>query len=440
MKRLLCMMLALVMMFALAACSESGTSQDAGDLFPTLDEPITITFWHSVANEDVLNNFLEVVDTFNNTVGKDNNVKVDLVQYPSAAELHTAVTGAIMSNTAPNIVMGNSIYTVDYVAAESLVDLGPYMNHEKYGINIDDYYSSWLTNCNSYDEKGTYYALPCLCYSETMYYNVDFFKEHNLTVPTTWKEAEDVCRKASQILGKGALGWDNAAKMFCTLVTQSGVGYTSPRGELLFNKDLDTALAPVKNYINLVHEGVFRTPGDSFFFSGPFANQEIPMYIGSGVEGVYIDMKIDPNNKFQWDCAPVPQMEGGQKTTFCESNLLSIVNKGSDEAAAKQHLASWIFLKYFESEEAVKKMATVGAYLPILKSVATDPEWLAQASPSQKCCVTQMDSFTPFYGFDNGKFVSSALYSDVKIDMEAVLAGSMQLQDAIDSLLNLYGN
>lgn len=457
MKRLLCLILALAMIACFfAGCDsdpvasddpqidtpDTGNNNDNNDtpvvddkLFPELDELVTVTFWHSVTNETVYAAFEEVVNNFNNGIGKEKNVYVELVQYSSAAELNTAVTGAIMSNSAPDIVMGSSIYMVEYMSAEALVNLTPYIEHEEYGMDMSDIYDCWLLNCNNYDEAHNYYCMPILAYSEVMYYNVDFFENNNLTVPTTWEEAEAVSREASAIIGKGALGWDNACKMFTTLAEQTGVGYTDPQGNLLFADDLDTVLEKVQWYVDLVDEGVFRTPGDSYYFSGPFANQEIPMYIGSGVEGAYIDMKIDPANPFTWDCATVPYFEGSDPATFSECNLLAVVDQGEDY---KARLASWEFLKYFESTEAVLTMAGAGAYIPVLKSVAEDPAWQATASPAQLVGVEQMSSYYAFYGFDNGEYTSSAIYTDLKTTCETVLGNGDDLRSSIENLLTLY--
>lgn len=442
MKRLLGILMVLVMLFSLAACSTVEDASDPTNGQPSIQqpeqrtEPLTVTFWHSVVNDEVYAAFEKVVNEFNEGVGKEKNIYVELVQYSSGAELNTAITGAIMSKSAPNIVMGSSIYMVEYAKAGALVNLTPYIEDPNYGIDMSDFYDCWLLNCNNYDDARNYYCMPILAYSEVLYYNEDFFEENGLTVPTTWDEAEKTARTASEIIGKGALGWDNAAKMFSTLAEQTGVGYTDSVGNLLFDDDLDTVLNAVQWYVDLVKEGTFRTPGDSYYFSGPFANQEIPMYIGSGVEGAYIDGKISPDNSFTWNCAPVPYLSDGTPATFSESSLLGILDLGENDEA---RLASWEFIKYFESTDAVRSMASAGAYIPVLKSVAGDEEWLANASAPQRVGVEQMDRYYAFYGFDNGEFTSSAIYTDLKSACENILDNNADLKETINDLLAVYG-
>lgn len=451
MKRLTGILLALCMLFSLAACGSSGKdnttpppgstgadtpgSGGADALFPERTEPITITFWHSNTQESIVNTFTEIVDSFN---ALDNGITIELVQYSSADDLNTAVTGAIMSGTAPDLVMGSTIFIIDYLNAGALVDMTPYIESEEYGLDLTDFYDCWLENSNNYDIPG-FYGLPMLPYSEVVYYNKTFFDQHGYEIPETWEDMEALCRQIKADTGITGFGWDNHAKMFTTMAEQVAGGYTDHKGELLFMNDLDAVMEKVSWYNDLVQEGIFRTAGESRYFSGPFANQEIPMYIGSGVESAYIDQKIDPSAPFEWSTFAVPYFANeGTRAVFCESHELAIIDQG--EPDYDRRLAAWEFIRYFETGEAALKMAQVGAYLPALKSIATSDEWLSTANDCQLTGASQMDYFYPFYGFDNGRFTSSAIYSDLRSGMGDVLENGADLQSTMDTLLGMYGS
>ena len=456
MKRLTCSLLVLCMLLSLAACGSKpgdsssppsntpngnvtsapgGGDEPGSELFPERTEPITVTFWHSNTQESIVKTFTEIVDSFN---ALDNNITVELVQYSSADDLNTAVTGAIMSGTAPDLVMGSTIYIIDYLNAGALVDMTPYIESEEYGLDLSDFYDCWLENSNNYDIPG-YYGLPMLPYSEVVYYNKTFFEEHNYQIPETWEDMEALCRQIKADTGITGFGWDNHAKMFTTMAEQAGAGYTDSKGNLLFTETLDTVVDKVSWYNGLVQEGIFRTAGESHYFSGPFANQEIPMYIGSGVESMYLDQKIDPNNPFTWSTFPVPYFANeGKRAVFCENHELAIIDQ--NEPDYDKRLAAWEFVRYFETGDAALKMAQVGAYLPALKSVAASDEWLSSANDCQLTGASQMEYFYPFYGFDNGRFTSSAIYSDLRSYMGDVLENGADLQGAIDTLLGMYGS
>ena len=91
-------------------------------------------------------------------------------------------------------------------------------------------------------------------------------------------------------------------------------------------------------YQDMVQCGIIRTPGEDFFFSGPFANQQVQLYISSGNEGEFINMKIPESNKFEWSCAPVPQFEDGTKADYAEGFLVSMLDNSGDLAT---RWASW---------------------------------------------------------------------------------------------------
>ena len=402
----------------------------------------TLKFWHSITNTTIYAAFEEVVNDFNNGIGAEKGIKIELTQFGSAAKLNTALTGSLQTamngstEELPDIIMGNSIYMVDYVLnAEALVNLTPYIEGEN-GLNMDDFYDCWLTNCMNYDDEHNVYCLPFQGYSEVVYYNIEFFQEHNLSIPTTWDEMVALCKQIVEITGSAGFGWDNAAKMATTLLEQAGIGYTDAQGKLLFADKLDETVNTLQWYVDQLNAGVFRTAGDSGYFSGPFANQDIMMYCGSGVEGAYIDMKIDPAKPFHWGTFPVPQMAGTQTpATYAENALIAIMDLDNDTAKDD---ACWEFIKYFESTESVKKLTGVGSYIPCLKSVAEDPNWIANASPSQLTGVAQMDNYYVFYAFDTGDYTSNTIYTDLQTGMSDVLNNGADLRTTLEGILANY--
>lgn len=78
-----------------------------------------------------------------------------------------------------------------------------------------------------------------------------------------------------------------------TLVKQYGGRYTDPEGNIYFaEEDSETALKVLNLWKENVGSGIWRTAGEDMFFSGPFANEQIPMYVGDSVEASYIPAKI----------------------------------------------------------------------------------------------------------------------------------------------------
>ena len=440
MKKWLSMLLALGMMFSLTACGGSDSSSsnaesqtaDPASVEVELSEPITITFWHGIVQENMQQTLNEIIDDFNNGIGAEMGITVESYAKGEMSDLENAVTAAIKAGDMPNVTMSEAASVVDWLQAGCVVDLTPYVENENYGLDLDDYYDIYIEDSCSYPVEG-YYSLPLYVACEVMYYNVDFFKENNLTVPTTWSEFEDVCTKISEITGRPAGGWDEGVKCFSTLVEQKGIGYTDREGNLLFAEDLDATTDVISWYQDMVQRGIIRTPGEDFFFSGPFANQQVQMYISSGNEGEFINMKIPESTKFEWSCAPIPQFEDGTKADYAEGFLLSMLDNTGDLAT---RWASWIFIQYMQSYEVSQKILSGESRLPFLKSVAASEEFLQNAAPAQLAGVEQQDFAYTYPGFETDTYTSSGLHDYVVIAMDNILNNGADVRTELESLIS----
>ena len=440
MKKWLSMLLALGMMFSLTACGGSDSSSsnaesqtaDPASVEVELSDPITITFWHGIVQENMQQTLNEIVDDFNNGIGAEMGITVESYAKGEMSDLENAVTAAIKAGNMPNVTMTEAASVADWLQAGCVVDLTPYIENENYGLDLEDYYDIYIEDSCSYPVEG-YYSLPLYVACEVMYYNVDFFRENNLTVPTTWAEFEEVCTKISEITGRPAGGWDEGVKCFSTLVEQKGIGYTDRDGKLLFAEDLDATTDVISWYQDMVQRGIIRTPGEDFFFSGPFANQQVQMYISSGNEGEFINMKIPESDKFEWSCAPIPQFEDGTKADYAEGFLVSMLDNSGDLAT---RWASWIFIQYLQSYEASQKILSGESRLPFLKSVAASEEFLQNAAPAQLAGVEQQEFAYTYPGFETDTYTSSGLHDYVVIAMDNILNNGADVRTELENLIS----
>ena len=440
MKKWLSMLLALGMMFSLTACGGADSSSsnaesqtaDPASVEVELSEPITITFWHGIVQEIMQQTLNEIIDDFNNGIGAEMGITVESYAKGEMSDLENAVTAAIKAGNMPNVTMTEAASVADWLQAGCVVDLTPYIENENYGLDLEDYYDIYIEDSCSYPVEG-YYSLPLYVACEVMYYNVDFFQENNLTVPTTWAEFEEVCTKISEITGRPAGGWDEGVKCFSTLVEQKGIGYTDRDGKLLFAEDLDATTDVISWYQDMVQRGIIRTPGEDFFFSGPFANQQVQMYISSGNEGEFINMKIPESDKFEWSCAPIPQFEDGTKADYAEGFLVSMLDNSGDLAT---RWASWIFIQYLQSYEASQKILSGESRLPFLKSVAASEEFLQNAAPAQLAGVEQQEFAYTYPGFETDTYTSSGLHDYVVIAMDNILNNGADVRTELENLIS----
>ena len=328
--------------------------------------------------------------------------------------------------------MTEATYVPDYLLAQCIVDLTPYIESEEYGLDLSDYYDFFVNLGSSYTEPGIY-TLPGYVSGEVMYYNVTFFEENGLSVPTTWDEMVEVCTKITEITGRPAFGWDDPFKTFTTLATQAGAGYTDSEGNILFGGDnLQTTIDAIQWYKDQTDAGIFRTAGEDYYFSGPFGRGDVQLYVGSGNEAQWIQYKIPEGTTMEWACAPIPQGKEGWANVpadYSENFVYAIMDVNGNEAA---RLASWLFLRYLQQPESVFAVTTSDAFMPYLKSVAESEEWLAAAGTAQKAESAQADAFYTYAGFDG----ASALRSDATTAIQNILEHGADVAQTLTDLAN----
>lgn len=95
-----------------------------------------------------------------------------------------------------------------------------------------------------------------------------------------------------------------------------------------------------------VNEGIWRTAGEDQFFSGPFANEMIPMYIGDSVEASYIP---DKNPELDWGTAPVPQVSEDTAANLSAGHVIIALNQDGNQ---DRMYAAYEFIKFMTSHDA----------------------------------------------------------------------------------------
>ncbi len=427
MKKFLTLFLALLMVM-MTAVSYAEVTTDV------IKEPITITFWEMLDNETYDADLQKVVDAFNAGIGAEYGITVDMQVISGGTEtMETQLVAAIRAGAGvPNVVMTEATYVPDYLLADAIVDLTPYIQSAEYGLDLSDYYDFFVNLGSSYTEEGTY-TLPGYVSGEVMYYNKTFFEENGLTVPTTWDEMVETCTKITEITGRPAFGWDDPFKTFTTLITQAGAGYTDSQGNILFGGDnLQVAIDAIQWYKDQIDAGIFRTAGEDYYFSGPFGRGDVQLYIGSGNEAQWIQYKIPDGVTMDWACAPIPQGKDGWANVpadYSENFVYAIMDTNNDEAA---RMASWLFLRYLEQPENVYATTTSDAFMPYLKSVAESEAWLSVAGTAQKAESAQADAFYTYAGFDG----ASALRSDATTAIQDILVNGADVTETLTNLAN----
>lgn len=424
----------LAVSFAFAGGSaEQATTSESSGVVTTISNPITIEFWHSFSGDVQLPVIEGLVKEFNDTVGKEKGITVVPVAQGSGPQLYSKVIGAIKAGDVPAVAMTKVIYNEDYVTADASVDLTPYINDSEVGItDFDDFFPAFQEESMGYSKEGIY-SLPLAKNVDVVYYNADFFAENGLVPPRTWDELEVVAQKIYDLTGRAAFGYDNLSYLFQNLCYQYGGAYTNNKGDLLFLED-NAWLEGVTNYADKVWAGIWRTAGEDYFFSGPFARQTIMMYVGGTVESTYINMK---GPEFKWSAAPIPQANPEDPHALSYDHVIAAL---SLDGYTEETYAAWEFIKFITSTEASLKITTGTAYMATRNSVLETEEYktfIANGGNDALKAATQQKDFL-FYepAFTTDTYSTSTLSTEITTMMKSILENHVDPQTAMDALVN----
>ena len=230
---------------------------------------------------------------------------------------------------------------------------------------------------------GLMYTMPFCKSTEVLYYNKTFFEANNLTVPTTWDEMEEVCKKIKEIEPKCIpLGYDSESNWFITMCEQYKSPYTSATGEhYLFNNETNRAFVKkINEWFNKGYVTTYKML--KAYTSGLFTtDDEVHSYmsIGSSAGASYQCPKerADGTYPFEVGIAMIPQVDPASPKVISQGPDVCIFLKDNPQEV----IASWLFVKYlttsveFQAEYGLKT-----GYVPVLKSVSDNEFYKAEVA------------------------------------------------------------
>ncbi len=407
-KKILSLILLLAMcisMVALTSCGsgEGGGNGGGGDV-PTvpdfivpeggfdMNKEITITFYHTMgANlrgvlEEYIPEFNKLypnITVKHEQVGDYNGVRDQINTeitvgnqpsmaycYPDHVALYNVAKAVIPLDTLINSTLQHEVkYTNDEgEEVTETVTLGLTQEQK------DDFIKGYYEEGKQFGD-GKMYTLPMSKSTEVLYYNKTFFDKHNLKVPTTWDEMEEVCKKIKEINPDSIpLGYDSEANWFITMCEQYGSPYTSASGESKFLFDNETNRAFVEKFRKWYQNGWVTTEEISGGYTSDLFTKSADesgnsyMCIGSSAGASYQQPgKINDEFEFEVKIATIPQLDPSKPKVISQGPSLCIFNQDDPQEV----LASWLFVKFLTtSVEFQASFSMESGYMPVIKSAA----------------------------------------------------------------------
>lgn len=355
--------LPLILSLGLLTGCANGGSKGNEDIVTEIKEPVEITFWHAM-NEDQEKSLQKLTEKF---TSENPNIKVTLQNQSSYPDLQQKITSTTSSpKDLPTMTQAYPDWMLNAVTDDLLVDLEPYINNEKLKFdNYDDILPS-LREATKIDGKT--YGIPFNKSTEVIWYNKTLFKELNLEVPTTYEEFVEVCKKIKEKKNIPGAGFDSLNTYYTTFLKNEGQTFDSK-----FDVTSETSVKAVNYYLDGVKEGYFRIAGTDKYLSGPFANKQVGMYVGSMAGETFV--KLGVGDKFEVGVAPYPA-----KTSIQQGTDLYVFNNATPE----QRTAAYEYLKFLTTKENQITWAKETGYMPIRKSAIDSEEYKNSGSLTAK--------------------------------------------------------
>ena len=168
MKKIICLLLALVMVLGLAACG-GGSKGTTVTMIAAQYGPKTADWWAEFEKKFEADN-------------KGIDLVVDCVSWN---DIYTVVNTRIANGQAPDLL--NIDVFADYQADGLLLPAEKWCSAETYA----KFYPAFLDQSVV---DGVVWAVPDLASARAMYYNKDILEQAGVAVPTTWDELTAACK------------------------------------------------------------------------------------------------------------------------------------------------------------------------------------------------------------------------------------------------------
>ena len=398
MKRIIALILMLAMTVTLlASCNLIGGGNNGGGTTADFVMPeggydgsaVTIKFYHSMGAQlqAILN---DAIAEFNKIYP---NITIEHESYGDYNGVRDQIKTEISVGNQPNLAYCYPDHVALYNVAGVVQTLDVFIEDATVGFTqaqLDDFIQGYYNEGKSFGD-GKMYTLPLSKSTEVLYYNATFFAEHNLTVPTTWDEMEEVCKKIKAIDPSSIpLGYDSESNWFITMCEQYGSPYTSATGEnFLFNNqtNIDFVTKFRTWYQNkwVTTEELYGGYTSALFTgetsTGTAETTRCYMCIGS-TGGATYQQPNQTNGEFEFEVGitSIPQVNPAAPKVISQGPSLCIFKKSNPQEV----LATWLFAKFLTTDvEFQARVSMNNGYAPVIKSVQQNEvyaDFLANAS------------------------------------------------------------
>ncbi len=395
MKKILALLLALCMIFALAACgqqaapaeqpaAEAPAAEEPAAEAPAAEEPaadeitldVIICQYGPNTQEWFLGSGMNGTNFVDKFEAENPGIKLNL-EVVSWNDVYTVVDTRIAAGNAPDIL--NIDVFANYATDGLLLPVSEYCPEELY----NDFFPSFIAQSVIDD---TVWAVPDLASARAMFYNVDMLNEVGVEVPTTWSELEDVSQAIIDFYNGEVYPWgidmttDEGQAAFAYYTWGNGGGFVDADGNWAVNSPEN--VEAIKFAVDLVNKG-FTNPNPAtqtrYDLQDMFAAGKMAMLIAPNQLPTYV---ADKGGTINMATANIPAADGKTSSSVGVMDRIMAFKDDSAPDQAARNEAIGKFLTFFYNPENYVGWVSMEGFLPAVNSavealVAADPSFEA---------------------------------------------------------------
>ena len=412
-----------------AAETETAPAADTSNI---LGENVTITFWHPQAPDDFRGVLLqEIIDDFQ---AQYPEITVESTYQGGYTDLYKKLVAAVAAGDPPDCAVSYPSMIADYLQADAVVDLGPYMEDPEIGLtdaDMADIFPGYLAECRfpQYDNK--YYAFPFTKSAVGMWYNMDLLKAAGYdTLPKTWAEFEEMCQGVYDNTGKLGYAYEVSASTFdAWLYSRGAAQLNDAQTEAVFNGP--EGVESLDMMVRMIESGAAGRPEGDYADQAEFGKGNVAFTMGSTSGTYYYQQAVEQGggNMAEWGMALIPQSDPDNPQTVLYGGSFCIF-KTNDI----QQKAAWLFVKFFTDTAQTAKWGSRSGYMPVRASAAALLEDYFAENPIAR---EQFEAIVP-YGYPEPSVRGEQeIRTFIEDAMTSAFEGIETSQDALDNAVTL---
>ena len=349
------------------------------------EKPVELTFWYSWTDKIQENN-INLARMFNETRGKELNIRVTAEYQGTYNELHQKLQAAYVAGKTPSVTVMEIASIKKFAESGVILPLNPYIDRDK--IDMSDFYKGLLINC---DVGGKWYGLPYLRSTPILYMNTTLLEKAGLDPrgPKTWKELAEFCKVVKEKTGAYGITLNSDVWIFEAFMLENGTATLTP-DESKSNINSPESRAVFAFFRDLVDKGYVRcVAGEDYGkVAADIMNQKTAMFFNSTSDLTY-NLELAKENGYEINTCFIPSNKAyGVPTGGCN---LVLTSRQTD----KERDASWEFIKWMTETKQAAYAHSYTGYVATRKSVVALPEIQAlyKATPQFKVALDQLEQY-----------------------------------------------